>query len=176
MSLANQHSAQLLNYLLLLNASHGKLINFREPKVESRFVNTKLTAAKQRTFDVFTDRWIEEDETTRALRMRMLEIAEDWGCFLELPLYLEALIYFFGGEGNVVHKLPLYRCGLFLGNQCVHLLKPDVAFRITAIRESAERHEHHLRAILNLSGLQAIQWINIARHRIEFVTLMKSAK
>src|SRR5437867_1534121 len=46
--LAADHDAQLLNYLFLQGTHHGKLINFRPTQIESRFVNTSLTAEARR--------------------------------------------------------------------------------------------------------------------------------
>jgi hypothetical protein len=52
-------------YLFLCGGHHGKLVNFRPTKVESRFVNTTLTAQTRREFKVETRRW---REVRRALR------------------------------------------------------------------------------------------------------------
>ena len=41
-SLNASHTYQLLNYLLLANLQHGKLLNFKAPSVEGRFVSTTL--------------------------------------------------------------------------------------------------------------------------------------
>lgn len=42
-TLNKQHQNQLINYLLLSELKHGKLVNFRTDKVESRFVSTTLS-------------------------------------------------------------------------------------------------------------------------------------
>ncbi len=173
LSLAGEHEAQLLNYLLLVGANHGKLVNFRPAKVESKFVNTTLTQETRRQFEARTQRWREEDAPSRSLRARLLDLLQDWGCFLELPLYTEALVHFLGGEQQVVQKVALKRDNFSIGNQRVHLLTADTAFRLTALAEGAEDYEVQLRLLLKHSALRAIQWINMARHRVEFVTLTK---
>ncbi len=172
-SLAGEHEAQLLNYLLLVGANHGKLVNLRPTKVESRFVNTTLTQQSRRQFEAEIQRWREEDDLSRSLRVRLLNLLQDWGCFLELPLYTEALVHFLGGEQQVVQKVALKSGNVSLGNQRVHLLTPDTAFRLTALAEGAEHYEIQLRLLLKHSALRAIQWINMARHRVDFVTLTK---
>jgi GxxExxY protein len=57
--LAADHEAQLLNYLYLFGVQHGKLLNFRPAQVESRFVNTTLTAQARRELELNTERWQE---------------------------------------------------------------------------------------------------------------------
>jgi GxxExxY protein len=172
-ALIAEHDAQVLNYLFLHGAQHGKLVNFRPAQVESKFVNTTLTAHTRREFVVDTRRWRESDAASQLIRERLLDLLKDWGGFLELPLYTEALTHFLGGEETVLRMIPLARDGLPLGNQRVHMLASDMAFRLTALPDGAESYEPHLRALLRHSRLRAVQWINMSRHRIEFVTLTK---
>ena len=67
--------------------------------------------------------------------------------------------------------VPMRRDDVFLGSQRIHMLSADAAFRLTALSDGAERYEPHLRSLLQHSTLQAVQWINLARHQIQFVTL-----
>jgi hypothetical protein len=97
----------------------------------------------------------------------------DWGCWLELELYTEALIHLAGGEGRVVPRLPLTRGNTSLGRQCFHLLNPQTAFRVTALTEGTSHYEHHLRAMLRLSPQRTLQWVNLGRQMIQFVTLTR---
>lgn len=171
--LVSENDAQLLNYLFLHEMSHGKLVNFRPAQVESRFVNNALTPAARREFTTDQSRWQESDDASRSLRACVMELLYDWGAFLEVPLYLEALTHFLGGESQVIRPLPLARDGVTLGNQRVYLLTPDTAFRLTALVENLNAYEVHLRALLSHSPLRAIQWINLAHHQIQFITLTK---
>jgi GxxExxY protein len=66
--LVREHEAQLLNYLYLEGVHHGKLINFRPPKVESWFGNTKLTHKLRRQCRLNAERWREPSEASRRLR------------------------------------------------------------------------------------------------------------
>ncbi len=171
--LALDHDAQLLNYLFLTEARHGKLINFRSPQVESRFVNSHLTYGARRRLEVDTERWQETDGVCESVRTLLLELLEDWGGFLEITLYTKALVHFLGGEEKVCRMVPMDRNGIPLGNQRLQLARPDTAFRLTALTDDANNYERHLRSLLSHSPLGAILWINMARHRIEFVTLLK---
>jgi GxxExxY protein len=169
-----EHKAQLLNYLFLLGVSHGKLINFRPAQVQSRFVNTTLTPEAWKDMTIDTSRWEEEGDRSRALRVAFVELVDDWGGFLELPLYSEALIHMLGGEAQVMQTLPLMRNGLMLGNQRLQLLAADTAFRITALPEAdAREYEQHLRSLLRHTALRAMQWLNMVRHTVHRVTLTR---
>jgi GxxExxY protein len=171
--LAAEHDAQLLNYLFLQGAHHGKLINFRPAQVESRFVNTSLTAEARRELTVDSRRWRPTGPASQALQTTLLELLEDWGGFLELRLYLEALTHFLGGEEKVVRMVGLRRNGVPLGNQRFHLVSEDTAFRLTALTEGAENYEPQLHSLLRLSPLRTLQWINLAGHQVQFVTLSR---
>jgi GxxExxY protein len=171
--LAPEHDAQLLHYLLLHGANHGKLLNLRPAQVESKFINTGLTPERRGRLEFNTDRWREEDQVSRTLREIMVGLLEDWGGFLELSLYAEALTHFLGGEERVMQKVPMFRNGVRLGQQPMHLVGPDIAFRLTAITDAAESYERQLRSLLQHSTLRVLQWVNLNHHRIDFVTLAK---
>lgn len=171
--LAGPHEAQLLNYLFLCGANHGKLINFRPTQVESRFVNATLAQSERRQFSVNMDAWREHDQSDRLLREKLVDLLNDWGCWLDLELYTEALIHFSGGEDKVVHRLPLTRGHTCLGTQCFHLLNPETGFRITALPETTSDYEHQLRAMLCLSSLRTLQWVNLGRQKIRLVSLTR---
>jgi GxxExxY protein len=172
-SFAPEHVSQLLNYLFLCDATHGKLINFRPPKVQSKFVNTTLTPEERKRFVLHTERWQEDTEAARRLRDCFHDLLQDWGAFLELPLYMEALTHLMGGPDRVLRMAPLVRDGIPLGSQKLHVIAPEAAFRLTAMPGNAENYEHQLRCLLNLTPLHSIQWINMDKHDIHFVTLSK---
>lgn len=172
--LVAEHQAQLLNYLLLGGVHHGKLVNFRPARVQSRFVNTTLNPSTQRQLEFVTALWEETDERSEELRQTFQNLLEDWGAFLELPIYVEALLHLLGGEEALTRMLPLRRNGIPLGQQSFSLLRPNVAFRVTALpEEDAQLYERQLRSLLSLTPLQAFQWMNMSQHRIHFVTLRK---
>ena len=173
LGLIGEHEAQLLNYLFLREANHGKLINFRPAQVESRFINTTLTHQERRQFEIQTRDWQERDQTDRIFRENLIAMLEDWGCWLDLALYTEALVHFAGGETQVVQLLPLVRGEVSLGKQHFNLLNAETAFRVTALTRGYEDYERHLRCLLGASPLRAIQWINLARKRVQFISLIR---
>jgi GxxExxY protein len=173
--LAGEHDSQLLNYLFLHGSHHGKLINFRPPQVESRFINTGITRKSRRRLTLNTQRWWEEHEGGKALREILTALLNDWGGFLEIPLYTEAIVHFLGGEDRVEQTVPFARGEVSLGTQRFHLVAPEIAFQLTALTEAAggAAYERQLRSLLSHTSLRAIQWINMAHHEIAFVTVAK---
>jgi GxxExxY protein len=170
-ALVGAHETQLLNYLFLCGSRHGKLINFRPATVESKFLNTTLTQTERRQFEIEADRWQEPDHTDRDFRERLLGMLQDWGCRLDFELYTEALVHFAGGQDRVIKRLPLTRGDRSLGRQRFHLLNPETAFRLTALTEGIADFELHLRSLLRLCPLRTIQWVNLARQRVQLVSL-----
>lgn len=171
--LAGEHESQLLNYLFLTGAEHGKLVNFRSPSVKSRFVNAAVPVEQQRIFQLHTDYWTPLNDRGRFLFDVLMRIAQEWGVYLELNLYVDAITHFLGGEEIVVRDIPLCRNGMQLGRQKLHLISDDVAFRLTGITKHHERAQSNLRRLLALTPLSAIHWINFDRHDIQLVTLLK---
>lgn len=171
--LIGEHEAQLLNYLCLQNLNHGKLLNFGPSQVESRFVNTQLSDAKRKQLRFELNGWKENDEASLALRKKTTLLLQDWGGFLDINLYVEALIHLFGGEGQVLQPLLLSRTGLPLGNQRFLLIAPRVAFRVTALLAEIDAFERQLQALLSLTNLHCIQWINLGRHDIQFRSIVR---
>jgi len=170
---AGEHKAQLLNYIFLLGLQRGKLLNFRPPGVQGRIVATSLTPTDRRRFAAVTGRWNEMTPSCATLRQKMCELLEDWGAFLDLALYQEALVHFVGGESTVARQVRLSRNGLALGAQRMLVHAPGVAFRLTAFTKAANSVEPHLHRLLALTDLQAIQWINLNHAQVEFTTITR---
>ena len=76
-------------------------------------------------------------------------------------------------QAQVVQLVPLVRSNVNLGKQHFNLLNPETAFRVTALTEGTEEYERHLRCLLGASPLRAIQWINLARKRVQFTSLIR---
>jgi len=174
-TLAVEHDAQLLTYMFLLGIQRGKLLNFRASKVQGKIMATSLTQEERRRFTAITERWSDLTTGCAVLRQTMLDLLREWGAFLEVRLYQEALIYFLGGASNIERRVSLHRCGLDLGEQRMILHAPGVAFRVTAYTESPSYIESQLRLLLALTDLKAIQWINLNHSKIEFTTIKKLA-
>jgi GxxExxY protein len=165
--LTAEHEAQVLNYLLLVDSSHGKVINFRQVSVDSRFVNAPITLAKRRAF-VVNDRDWRANPTAKEW---LVELLREWGTGLELPLYHQALVHLLGGDELVTKQLAMTRGTISLGTQRFHLLEDDAAFRITAFGQLTNGHGNQLKRLLSLSHLKALHWINIGYEEVTFSTI-----
>lgn len=163
----DEHDAQLINYLILMNTSRGKLVNFRANSVQSRFVNAPFTNDERREFQIDNRRWKGADIT----RDWITDMLRDWGTGLELPLYHQAIVHLLGGEASVSHLLPLRNGNAELGNQRFHLMEDGIAFRLTAFTTPTRAYEDQIRKLLRLSSLKALHWINLAHHKVTFTTV-----
>ena len=91
-SFHDRHRGQLLNYLLLSDLGHGKLINFRPTSVQHEFVNTMLTRSDLKTFEINDREWA-DGSAPYGIKKRMAAMLRDLGAGLDLQLYKEALIH-----------------------------------------------------------------------------------
>lgn len=167
------HRGQTLNYLLLTGLRHGRLVNLRTERVQHEFVSTTLTPEERRRFSVVEDGWVEMTAESRQLKARTIELLEDWGAFLDVSLYREALVHFLGGAGSVCKAVEVFSGSRRVGTQNLNLLDEDTGFALTTKREGAGAMRDHLGRLLEHTRLKAIQWINLNRHRVEFTTLSK---
>ncbi|MEO8498668.1 MAG: GxxExxY protein, partial [Planctomycetota bacterium] len=167
------HLAQTLHYLLLTGMQHGLLINLRPDKVDKRYVSTTLDLAERRRFNVDDSDWQAINESSRRLRHVLLQLLADWGAFLQLSLYREAIVHFFGGPSVALRRIPIYENEAVLGTHEVCLIADDTALALTALKEGKGRMQDHLQRFLSHTRLDCIQWINMHHHDIEFTTLTR---
>ena len=170
--LTSEHERQTLTYLFLCQLQHAKLINFRAGSVKYRFVSTSIQC-KDRYYFVIDDRkWINLDEDCIWLKELIIALLNDWGVYLEMNLFYEAIYYFRGGKEKVVQNLDIVHNSSILGKQKLNLLNSDIAFKITAFTRELESYEKHLCRFVNISNLKAMQWINFNRDVITFKTII----
>jgi hypothetical protein len=172
-ALVPSHRGQALNYLLLAGLKHGRLVNLRTERVQHEFVSTTLTAEERRRFKVIEHDWVAPEEQSRLLKIKMIDLLTDWGAFLDIGLYREALIHFMGGPGVVCKPVQIFSGSRPLGTQNLNLISEDAAFALTMKQGNSGAFRDHLGRLLHHTNLRAIQWINLNRHLVEFTTLKK---
>ena len=175
-SLTLRHRGQLLNYLLLLDLAHGKLVNLRTESVEHEFVNATLRPPDRQQFEIDTRRWNRSIANSDVVLRSLIEVLRDWGTGLELALYEEALTHFLGGEPTVIQEVPVHGTGGHVGHQKMRLAADGVAFRLTAFDGENSRFEEHARRLLKHVDLQAILWVNIELRRVAFTTIEAASR
>ena len=167
------HRAQSLNYLLLAGLRHGCLVNFRTERVQREFVSTTLSLEERRRIRVEEADWVEMNAESRQLKNKAIEILADWGAFLDVNLYREALVHFAGGSLKVCQAVEVFSGPRQLGAQNLNLLNESTGFAVTAKAQGAGAMRDHLERLLHHTRLKVVQWINLNRHVVEFTTLSK---
>ena len=170
-SLHPRHRGQTLNYLLLLDLAHAKVVNLRTESVGHEFVNCPKRLSDLRNPQVEDRRWLPHVDGASAVRDLLMPLIADWGAGLEMGLYDEALTHFLGGEEKVLVPVPVIGSKGHLTDQRMRLVAPHAAFKFTALQDRLEEFEMHARRLLQRTTLEAIHWINMTQTTVQFVTL-----
>lgn len=171
--LSDKHRAQLLNYLLLSQLPHGKLINVRSETVEHEFVNTSLKHADRSQFQVDVSRWNDRFERASFVRECFLDMLDHWGTSLSVSLYSDALTHFLGNGCDEIQTTEIQWNDRCIGHQPVSLVTPVAAFQVTGIGDSTQlaRFENHIRRFLAATTLECFFWLNVSIRRIKLQTI-----
>jgi GxxExxY protein len=168
-ALLPSHESQLIGYLFLTNATHGKLVNFRTQSVESKFVNTKLTTDGRRRFETDTTCYCGDDMLVDLVR----ELVADWGTGLSAALYRRAVLHSYRGEEVTEKMLPMSSAGQSIGNQRFHLLSDDTALGVTTFGEVKYDNKIAFDKLLAASPLRRFHWLNITHGQVTVSTIAK---
>jgi GxxExxY protein len=166
-----RHRGQTLNYLLLADLEHARLVNVRPEKVQHEFVNRTHRLVDLRSPRVTDLNWNSTTPGAAKIRDLVMAMLSDWGTGLELPLYEEALTFFLGGVDIVDVAVPVSGSSGILGDQRMRLAMPDTAFKLTALSDNNETFPQHAQRLLAHTPLKAIHWINIACQHVTFTTI-----
>ncbi|WP_308986393.1 GxxExxY protein [Thalassobacterium sedimentorum] len=159
-----QHEAQLLNYLLLTNTQHGKLINFRPNSVQSRFVSTTLRSSDRAKFKITA-----EDS---AIAEVLHDLLSDLGTHLAINLYSDALRQLLDSE---LKEISLRDAKKFIGVQAMPMLTNTEALIVTAIAQAQgiASYKKHLTRFLTIADLKSFNWINFNNRTITQSVLLR---
>ena len=170
--LNDKHRSQLLNYLLLTDLAHGRLITTRPESVKYEFVNTTLRSDFRRRFSLHDKAWNNLVPGASDFRDLLISLLQDWGTGLDLSLYEEAATHFLGGESNVHHRLEIKAGEVPIGSQVLRLAAPNVAFKITSLGAAKfKSFAEHTRRFKAHTSLKAILWVNITNGQVIFTTI-----
>ncbi len=170
-SFTGRHRAQLIQYLMLADVAHGKLINVRPEVVDHEFVNTQWMHQERTLFQVETTRWNSALAGAVQFHDFLAGLMRDLGTGLGIELYEEAVEHYFGGEDQVDAEVSVNIEGHSLGRQLFRLIAPGIAFKITGLDGNLEHFENHARKLLTHVELRAIAWVNVTMKKVTFVTL-----
>lgn len=156
--IAEAHQSQTLNYLFLTNTQHGKIINFRPDSLQWRFISTTLTSKERKSYSLNTGKWIPRTQVHTTLPDLLAELLDEWGAYLDLQIYREALFFFMGISPEETKKR-------------FYVLSPDTLFHITGLTRNKSFYAENLYKYLRASPMQYIDWINFDQNRVELITL-----
>jgi GxxExxY protein len=168
---AAEHVTQAIHYAALIGTDRVKLLNFKAGKVNGRLVRCPVGRLDRTRVELISNRWKPLSLACEGLQGTMSVLLGDWGAYLEAQLYEEALVDSLGGEQACTRRVRVGRDGLDLGTQRMLCHRENMAFLVTALTRDAEDYEGHLLRLLQLTGLKAMQWINLNHAQVEFVTL-----
>ncbi len=169
--IGSQHHGQLQNYLLLAGLHHGKIINFRTAQVEHKFVNTTLTHADRTAFKIDDIGWHPTQGFGISEKLLVSELIKDWGTGLTRTLYNEAVLHFLVEPQNCLQEINVVYRHEVIAKQSVNMCARNIAISLTTLEHGAEGHHNDMLRLLNNTELSAIQWINISRKILTFMTL-----
>ncbi len=167
------HQSQLINYLLLAGLHHGKLLNFHPSSVESRFVSTRLQREDRSVFHIDDHDWAGQDDSDSQLRNRLIALLTDWGAFLDVNLYRDALLHFTAGMNGSVQKVDIRVGDRMIGTHPMCMLCNGAAWHISSVRGSLAGYETHLLRLLRHTATERMHWINLSHRNVTLKTLRK---
>ncbi len=159
-ALTDEHRSQLMQYLMLLGISHGKLINFGAESLEHEFVNCNIDQSQRKEFAVLRCRWPPE-RANKEFESLLIGLVRDWGTGLQRSLYTEAISGLIGRELGSVGMVSTHWNGAQIQTQPFHLIENDVAWVINCQPSGIDGYRSHLHRLLNNTHLNSILWANI---------------
>ncbi len=177
-SLNHRHKMQLLNYMMLLGVRKGKLVNFRSKSVESEYVSTNITPEFRYRYTIWDEKWISTGERSDEFRQCVIDLLKDWGSYLAIGLYREALVHLLGGAENIIVQTPVIYNGIEVGKSRSYLLDEKNCFAMTGFMRpmSASNHVANLMRYLEHSPFKYLHWVNLGEKKVVFETLENPEK
>jgi hypothetical protein len=148
-------------------------VNFRPGSVESRFVSTRLRRQDRMAFRLADGEWQGDDKTSQRLREILCALLADWGVFLDVNLYREALLYFLDGPEVGVQPVDIEVAGRIVGAQKMCMLNAGTAWHLSSVRQHLMSYQTHLVRLLSHTRLDRIHWINLDQRAVTLKTLNK---
>ncbi len=172
-SLGGTHDAQTLNYLLLSSLQFGKLINFSSPSIQHRFVTSNLSVEKRMNFEMNEDACRTELSSSLSIRDIVQKLLTNWGAFLDVGLYREAIHHFLGGEDVLIQPVEVVIDGRVVGHQKICRLDDETCLHVSSTIRHFESYKKQLLKLLSHTPLKQLQWVNFNRKAIQLITLEK---
>jgi GxxExxY protein len=170
-SIHPRHRSQTVQYLLLFDLAHGKIVNVRTEKVGHEFVNCHSRLVQLRNPSFVDDAWDQTVTGAKLFRHRLTSLLNDWGTGLDLALYEEGLEHFFNKEQSLESMVPVFGASGHLADQRMRLVTPESAFKLTALSKPSRKILINARKLIRHTPLKAIHWANLTQDQITLTTI-----
>lgn len=172
-SLNGSNESQLLNYMFLMGLMEGKLVNFFPPSVQHRFVSTTVKHEDRYAYELIDQDWSSECKHGQQIREIVQNMLADWGVYLDVGLYKEALLYLLGGEEQLLQPVVVCKGEQLLGHQKFHLLDQETLVHVSSTIHHTQSYQKQLERLIIHTRLEKIHWVNFSRQRVILTTLTK---
>ena len=143
----------------------------RPRSVAHESITTSVTREERSDTTFVCQGWVDLCDEYPGLRNTVMEIVADWGGFLGVSLYRDAIGYLMKGDDSFLQPVPVVCRGRHVGEQEIPLLSPGIAVNVSAVKDSPVVFERHLYRFLKHTELQALHGINFDRHLVVMKTL-----
>ncbi len=172
-SIHQRHRAQAINYLLLADLEHAKIINTRPERVEHEFVNCTLRRHETRIPTIETVDWDTSSDVANRFIDTLSSMIRDWGSALESALYEVAIAQTIGASPDRNAPIAVYGSSGQIGQQAMRLLDPITGFRVTAFQKQEQNFAVHCRRLLYHTDLQKLLWANLTAKSVTLTTIVR---
>ena len=173
--ITSEHEMQALHYAMLQDVRLVKLLNFGGPQVIGKLLPNALYGQNRQQATIRNAGWHPLSGHCEHLVEQLKALIKDLGTHLDVRLYNEAMVHFFGGEENCLQRVNMCVEGQSRGTHLMQFHSPHHAFVITCFKEAQPNYQRHLEVQLrHVPELAGIQWINLNQSRVEITTVTKS--
>lgn len=103
------HESQLLEYMVLCEATRGKLISFGSSSVAGKLISTTLSHDERRKFVVNDENFCFRCSRSELFYSLIIALAKDWGLFLRSSTWHDAIVYLSSRRQRACHEFDRSR-------------------------------------------------------------------
>jgi len=101
-------------------------------------------------------------------------ILKEWGCFLNVHLYEEALVHFLGGHEKLRKRVNIMHEGRLVGTHPMCQVDEMNGIHVSSVVKGIDQYRKHLERMLFHTDLKHMVWINFSRNKVQFIYIENS--